>query len=73
MKVDLGFGLKMVKACDPGARLKMVKVPRLPDPYIPPVPRKKFSSPAAPKIFLVFRIGFFFFAKKLRLADVVGQ
>ena len=37
MKVDLGFGLKMVKACDPGARLKMVKVPRLPDPYLPPV------------------------------------
>ena len=37
VKVDLGFGLKMVKACDPGARLKMVKVPRLPDPYIPPV------------------------------------
>ena len=37
MKVDLGFGLKMVKACDSGARLKMVKVPRLPDPYLPPV------------------------------------
>ena len=37
VKVDLGFGLKMVKACDPGARLKMVKVPRLPDLYIPPV------------------------------------
>ena len=37
VKVDLGFGLKMVKACDPGARLKMVKVPRLPDPYLPPV------------------------------------
>ena len=36
VKVDLGFGLKMVKACDPGARLKMVKVPRLPDPYFPP-------------------------------------
>ena len=36
MKVDLGFGLKMVKACDPGARLEMVKVPRLPDPYLPP-------------------------------------
>ena len=48
MKVDLGFRLKMVKACDPGARLKIVKVPRLPDPYIPPVEqagRKHVGSP----------------------------
>ena len=44
VKVDLGFGLKMVKACDPGARLKMVKVPRLPDPYIPPVAREGDGS-----------------------------
>ena len=37
MKVDLEVGLKMVKAHDPGARLKMVKVVHLPDPYFPPV------------------------------------
>ena len=36
VKVDLDFGLKMVKAGAPGARLKMVKVPRHPDPYFPP-------------------------------------
>ena len=34
VKVDLGFGLKMVKACDPGARLKMVKVPPLGSKYV---------------------------------------
>ena len=44
MKVDLGFGLKMVKACDPGARLKMVKVPRLPDPYLPPVGQSRLGA-----------------------------
>ena len=37
MKVDLEVGLKMVKAHDPGARLKMVKVAHLSDPYLPPV------------------------------------
>ena len=37
MKVDLEVGLKMVKACNPGARLKVVKVAHLPDPYFPPV------------------------------------
>ena len=36
MKVDLGFGLKMVKAYDLGARLKMVKVPRLPSSLLTP-------------------------------------
>ena len=39
VKVDLEVGLKMVKAHDPGARLKMVKVAHLPDPYFPPVGR----------------------------------
>ena len=50
VKVDLGFGLKMVKACDPGARLKMVKVPRLPDPYIPPVADRKFTRDGGTRI-----------------------
>ena len=40
LSLDLGVGLKMVKAGAPGARLKMVKVPRLPDPYLPPVIEK---------------------------------
>ena len=43
MKVDLEVGLKMVKAHDPGARLKMVKVVHLPDPYFPRVVACSFS------------------------------
>ena len=44
MKVDLEVGLKMVKAHDPGARLKMVKVAHLSDPYLPPVRKKYFPT-----------------------------
>ena len=47
MKVDLVFGLKMVKAGAPGARLKMVKVPRLPDPYFPPVDESVLPPPVS--------------------------
>ena len=46
---------KMVKARDPGARLKKVKVAHLPNPYLPPV-RHTISSVSVETCFMLTKL-----------------